>query len=59
MLLPEQVQREILSFVEFVEQRDSADDTGWSALSLDSAMHGLENDTWPDYSDADLKHNWK
>ena len=56
--LPEAVQREVLSFVEFVAQRDAAEDDAWSRMSLAGAMRGLENESWPEYSDADLKDRW-
>ena len=56
--LPEPVQREVLSFVEFVAQRDVADDRSWSEMSVSGAHRQAEPDAWPEYSDGDLKDNW-
>ena len=56
--LPETVQREVLSFVEFVSQRDRVEDDAWSEMSLAGALRGLDDERWPDYTDADLKDHW-
>ena len=47
--LPEDSQKEVLDFVEFIESRkakqeESPDDTAWSMLSLTSAMRGMEDE---------------
>lgn len=59
--LPQNLQREVLDFVEFLKQKSNAalvsDDTHvWSDFSLASAMKGLEDDV--DYSERDLKERW-
>lgn len=57
--LPESVQAEVLSFVEYLETKSGriprvSEDTAWSEFSLSQAMHGLESE--PDlYSRSDLK----
>ncbi len=58
-VLPEKEQREVLDFVEFLENRcrqqsQRLEDENWSTLSLASAMQGLENDP-VEYTSADLK----
>jgi hypothetical protein len=57
-LLPEQAQKEILDFVEYLERKSHPDDHLWSLISLESALRGLESDTWPDYGPNDLKERW-
>ena len=56
--LPEQAQKEILDFVEYLERKSHPDDNLWSLMSLESALRGLESDTWPDYGPEDLKERW-
>jgi hypothetical protein len=54
--LPGPRQAEVLDFIEYLlartEQREARD---WSALSLVSAMRGMEDENTPEYSHADLK----
>lgn len=57
--LPEPLQAEVLHFVDYLltrAERDDArqEDEAWFDLSLRSAMHGLEDEDGPDYSEADL-----
>jgi hypothetical protein len=57
--LPVSLQAEVLDFVEYLlakAERRSAqeDDKAWSQLSLNAAMRGMENETEPAYTDADL-----
>ena len=56
--LPEAVQREVLSFVDFVAQRDRVEDDAWSAMSVAGAVNGLDDESWPEYTDKDLKQTW-
>lgn len=56
--LPEPVQREVLGFVEFVAQRDVAEDRSWSEMSVAGALRQTEPDAWPEYSDGDIKDRW-
>ena len=47
--LPDEAQKEVLNFVEFMENRnakreESQDDAAWSTLSLASAMRGMEDE---------------
>ena len=57
--LPEPLRAEVLHFVDFLLTRAERDggrqeDRAWSDLSLNSAMRGLEDESAPDYSEADL-----
>lgn len=59
--LPEAAQREVLDFVEFLEVKTRPGvvreaDAAWSAFSLASAMHGMENEPSP-YTVADVKES--
>jgi hypothetical protein len=61
--LPEDAQREVLDFVEFVESRrtgqtETSEDAAWSALSLASAMRGMEDEESP-YTLGDLKESFR
>jgi len=63
MSLPEDAQREILDFVEFVEtrkskQKDRDEESSWSVLSLASAMRGMEDEDSP-YTLDDLKESFR
>jgi hypothetical protein len=62
MSLPEDAQREVLDFVEFIETRKTGpserqDEASWSILSLASAMRGMEDEDSP-YSLDDLKESF-
>ena len=56
--LPEPLRAEVLHFVDFLltraEQDDGQEDRTWLDLSLRSAMRGLEDESDPGYSEADL-----
>ena len=49
--LPEEAQREVLDFVEFISrtagQGARDEETAWSAFSLASAMRGIEDEASP------------
>lgn len=59
--LPSELQVEALDFIEYLltkaqhEAEQQADDTHWKNLSLALAMQGLEDETGPVYTEADLK----
>jgi hypothetical protein len=55
--LPEQLQMEVLDFVEYLLNKASKsdEDADWSNLSLQMMMRGLEDEPTPDYTRADLK----
>lgn len=61
--LPDQAQREVLDFVEFIESHRkgptvaSKDDKSWSNFSLASAMRGMEDED-TSYTLADLKESF-
>ncbi|MEB3291408.1 MAG: DUF2281 domain-containing protein [Leptolyngbya sp.] len=61
-VLPEKEQREVLDFVEFLENRcrqqnQRSEHASWSTFSLESAMQGIENDPI-EYTAADLKETF-
>jgi hypothetical protein len=63
MLLPDDAQREVLDFVEFLANRNPSlskkhDDATWSMLSLASAMRGMEDEESP-YRLSDLKESFR
>jgi Protein of unknown function (DUF2281) len=58
--LPDNMKTEVLDFVEYLLtkiEREStrSDEANWSELSLTLAMSGLENESGPEYTRADLK----
>ncbi len=56
--LPQPLQAEVLDFAEYLlskVERESEEETNWSALSLASAMRGMEDEGSPAYTVADLK----
>ena len=52
-------QMEALHFVDFLSQKQSADDVDWSRASLGLALRGTENEDWPDYKDTDYLEKWR
>jgi len=57
--LPDEVQREVLEFVEYLAHKVRDDDATWFDLSLESAVRGLEDETWPEYGDDDFVEKWQ
>ncbi len=53
--LPDTLQSEVLDFVEYLLTKIAQDDLAWGNFSLDNAMHGLEEESMPTYTLADLK----
>ena len=61
-VLPEKEQREVLNFVEFLENRcrqqnQRSEHESWSTFSLASAIQGLEHNPI-EYTAADLKETF-
>lgn len=61
--LPEESQREVLHFVEFLlsksgEFEEGMDARSWNQFSLEQAMQDLDDDDLPDYHEADLKEKY-
>ena len=61
-ILPSTLQREVLNFIQFllfrqeqVTESEPTEEATWSALSLDLAMNGLEDEATPVYTTHDLK----
>lgn len=62
--LPTLYQQEVLHFVEFLSQKAQRGETEieekvWADFSLTQAMRGLEDDDTPEYTEADLKEQWR
>lgn len=57
-LLPEQTQKEVLDFVDYLLYRSRREERSWSQLSVMAALRGLEEEEWPNYGDQDLKERW-
>ncbi len=56
--LPEPLQQEVLDFVEYLAHKLRREDTQWSQFSLQAALRGLEDEVWPEYTEAALKEKW-
>jgi hypothetical protein len=57
--LPEEIQREVLDFVEYLNHKLQTEETTWSALSFSSALRGLEDENWPEYLESDYLEKWQ
>ena len=58
--LPTSLQSEVLDYVEYLlakaeNEAGHLEEKAWSDLSLNTAMHGMENDADPNYTISDLK----
>ena len=58
--LPAELQAEALDFVEYLLSKSeregmSVDEADWNHISLELAMSGMEEETVPEYTRADLK----
>jgi hypothetical protein len=58
--LPEQLQDEVLDFVQFLKLKSGAfddreEDLEWSKFSLMQAMRGMEDEDWSHISEDDIK----
>ncbi len=58
--LPISLQSEVLDYVEYLlakveHEADHLEEKAWADLSLNTAMHGMENDADPNYTISDLK----
>jgi hypothetical protein len=58
--LPEQLQHEVLDFVEFLKTKsDAADDRQedieWNRFALEQAMRGMEDEDGPEISEDQIK----
>ena len=57
--LPEPLQREVLDFVEYLAGRHAKEGSEWSEFSLTSALRGMEEESWPEYGDNDIKEKYR
>ena len=55
--LPETLQAEVLDFVEYLEFKAEKSESDWEAISLSSAMRGMEDEQTL-YSLGDLKERF-
>lgn len=56
------LQEEALDFIEYLKlkkNRISDEVKEWNALSLKTALRGMEDDVFPEYEKSDLKEIWK
>jgi hypothetical protein len=61
--LPEPLQNEVLDFVEFLLHKSQGgvsqkEEREWNHFSLKSAMKGMEDDVFPEYSESDYIEKW-
>ena len=57
--LPGPLQNEVLDFVEFLRKKQTSPEDHWAALSLTTALRGMEDEEWPAYSESDLVEKWQ
>ncbi len=58
-LLPEPTQYQVLDFVDYLLSRSRQEDLLWSKLSLRWALHGAEDEEWPEYTTQDMVETWR
>lgn len=56
--LPEVDQKEVLDFVDFLSKKERAENKTWMRMSQRSAIRGMEQEEWPEYTQEDLKERW-
>jgi hypothetical protein len=57
--LPQHLQDDVLHFVEFLIRKPQQEDECWAMWSLRMAAAGLEDEVWPEYTEADFKERWQ
>jgi hypothetical protein len=57
--LPPELQRQVLDFVAFLDQRQNPPQDDWTELSLAGALRGMETEQWPEYPDHSLVEDWR
>lgn len=60
--LPEQLQGEVLDFVEYLLNKwkqEKDENIEWTTLSMQMMMRGMEDETAPEYTRADLKESFR
>ncbi len=57
--LPKRLQEDVLHFIEDLISQAQREDDEWTALSLRMAVTGFEDESWPEYTDADFKERWQ
>jgi hypothetical protein len=53
------LQDDVLHFVEFLIRKPQQEDECWAMWSLRMAAAGLEDEVWPEYTEADFKERWQ
>jgi len=54
--LPAPLQAEVLDFIDYLSTKLRREDEEWGALSLQSALRGMESEDWPDLP---LREQWR
>ncbi|MGY6529808.1 MAG: hypothetical protein ACXITR_07755 [Cyanobacterium sp.] len=58
--LSENDQKKVLELICSLQQKsDVSEAREWNKFSLEQAMKGLENETFPEYTEADLIEKWQ
>lgn len=63
--LPRAYKEEVLDFVEFLSKKardgghSDMTDADWSDFSVENALKGMETDEGVEYTEADLKTQWR
>jgi hypothetical protein len=60
--LPEQMQSEVLDFVEYLLNKwkqEKEENDEWTTLSMQMMMRGMEDEPTPEYTRADLKESFR
>ena len=57
--LPPDLQMEALRYVDYLTRRPSEDDLAWSRFSLETALRGMEVESWPEYQVSDYLEKWR
>jgi hypothetical protein len=57
--LPADAQNAVLQIIELLDQRASFEDQEWSRFSLATALQGMEEESWPDYTAASGFEKWQ
>jgi hypothetical protein len=54
--LPAPLQAEVLDFIDYLAMKARRENEAWEALSVESALRGMETEEWPDLP---LREQWR
>lgn len=57
--LPERMQEEVLTFVEYLSHKLRQEGRRWSELSMRSTLRGTEDEVRPEYTEKDFQERWE